>query len=327
MNKIIEIKKPIDTLYIYWTLTDFCNFKCNYCPGTLHDGLYANGTKPGFPSDDQINVFLDNLISKHLRGRKLYMIISGGEPTVHPMFSTIIEKLAPYGFIGVNTNGARHYEWWSKLRVLPQLVTISLHPEFTKIEKINELSHYLLRQNVEVNFNLSCDTKHWDQTVNLYNLLDDVLKPMAQPKVLNYLGTSDRDRYEYSQDQETFMDIVQARYDVFRKGRGMLPSANDRAIMTFEDGTTKPVTNIAELTMSRLNHFYQWKCSAGNSGINVNYDGNVWAGICKIQNLGRLENFTLLDKYIDCTRKFCPCPGDLRLNKYNPLVKLQDLVE
>ena len=115
MNKIIEIKKSIDTLYIYWTLTDFCNFKCNYCPSSLHDGLYANGTKSGFPSDSQINKFIDNLIEKHLGNRKLYLIISGGEPTLHPMFATIINRLLPYGFIGVNTNGARHYEWWSKL--------------------------------------------------------------------------------------------------------------------------------------------------------------------------------------------------------------------
>ena len=325
MNKIIEIKKPIDTLYIYWTLTDFCNFKCNYCPSSLHDGLYANGNKSGFPSDSQINIFLDNLISKHLRGRKLYMIISGGEPTVHPMFSTIIEKLSTYGFIGVNTNGARHYEWWSKLTTLPQLVTISLHPEFTKIEKINELSHHLLQQNVEVNFNLSCDTKHWDQTVNLYNLLDDDLKPMAQPKVLNYLETQDRDRYEYSTLQEDFMNSAQELYNSHKKGKHILPSASDRAIMTFENGSKKPVTNISELTMNRLNNFYGWKCSAGSSGINVNFDGNVWAGICKIQNLGRLENFTLLEDYVECNRKFCPCPGDIRLNKYNPAVIRQIL--
>ena len=325
MNKIIEIKKSIDTLYIYWTLTDFCNFKCNYCPSSLHDGLYANGTKSGFPSDSQINKFIDNLIEKHLGNRKLYLIISGGEPTLHPMFATIINRLLPYGFIGVNTNGARHYEWWSKLSNLPQLVTISLHPEFTKIEKINELGHYLIENNVELNFNLSCDTKYWGDTVRLYEQLDDVLKSMAQPKVLNYLGTNDRDRYEYSSEQEQFMETVQLKYNIFRKDRGLLPSASDRAIMTFEDGTNKPVTNFAELTMNRLNNFYGWKCSAGHSGINVNFDGNVWAGICKIQNLGRLENFTLLEDYVECNRKFCPCPGDIRLNKYNPAVIRQIL--
>jgi MoaA/NifB/PqqE/SkfB family radical SAM enzyme len=325
MKKIIEIKKSIDTLYIYWTLTDFCNFKCNYCPSTLHDGVYANGLKPGFPSDIQINTFIDNLITTHLKGRQLYLIISGGEPTVHPMFPIIIERLSPYGFIGINTNGARPFEWWNKLTVLPSLITISLHPEFTKIDKINKLSHYLLEKNVELNFNLSCDTKHWEESISLYQGLDDILKTMTQPKVLNYLGTQDRDRYEYSIQQEEFMNSAQELYDLHRKGKPMLPSASDRAIMTFEDGNSRPVTNIAELTMNRLNNFFQWNCSAGSSGINVNFDGNVWAGICKIKNLGKIESFNLLNEYVECNRKFCPCPGDIRLNKYNPAVIRQIL--
>lgn len=320
MNKIIEIKKPINTLYIYWTLTDFCNFKCNYCISKLHDGFYYKGIKPGFPTNEQIDMFINNLINKHIVGKKLFLIISGGEPTLHPMFSTIIDRLIPYGFIGVKTNGSRSYEWWEKLITLPNLITISLHPEFTNIEKINKIGRYLLTKNVELTFNLSCDPKYWNDTIKIYENLDDMLKPRTQPKILTYIGTIDSERYEYNNDQKLFIDQVQTTYNVFRKGRKNLSSENDLAIMTFEDNTTKQVNNISALIMNKLNNFFQWKCSAGSTGINVNFDGYVWAGICKIKNLGRIENFNLLTDYVSCNKKFCPCPADIRLNKYNPAI-------
>lgn len=44
-------------------------------------------------------------------------------------------------------------------------------------------------------------------------------------------------------------------------------------------------------------------------------DGMVFGGICKIVELGTIDNFNLLNNSITCTRNFCPCLGDIFLFK------------
>lgn len=316
MKKIVEIKKTQNQFYMYWTLTDFCNFKCHYCPSHLHDGAFARGVKQGFPTNDEINTFIDRLIQRHLRGRELYMVISGGEPTLHPMFETIIERLAPYGFIGVNTNASRPFEWWSNLKVLPQQVTISLHPEYSKIDKVNDLARFLLGKQVELQFNVSCDPKHWSETLALYQLLGDDLKIYAVPKVLNHLEST-RENYDYTPEQRQWINDKQNYYNN-NSHRRPPKLASAVANLIFEDGTSKKLTNISELTINNQHDFKGWLCSAGDTSVNAHFDGEVWASICKITALGRLESFELLDAPVTCTKNYCTCPGDIMLNKRRP---------
>ena len=90
----IKIQGDRSTFFIYWKLTDFCNFRCNYCPPELHSSTYAKNKKPGYPTDTEITTFLENLKNQHLRDRKLNLILSGGEPTFHPLFPLICTTMA-----------------------------------------------------------------------------------------------------------------------------------------------------------------------------------------------------------------------------------------
>lgn len=317
MSKIIQIRRADEDryFYVYWTLTDFCNFACNYCPGILHSGDFAQGRKPGFPSDEEIQVFLDRLVAD-LRGRKLYMVLSGGEPTLHPMYSRIIEQLSPYGVVCTNTNGSRSADWWANLPVLPKQATISLHPEFSKMDKINETARYLVKQGVDLRFNLSCDPSHWADTVALYEAVADDLKIYIQPKVLNHLEST-RDNYDYTEEQLAWMKECQQFFNANKHRYATI--VNSLPFAYYDDGTIKQLANLAELTMSKQHAFEGWSCYAGYNTLNVHFDGNVWAAICKIQNLGRITNFELLDKPVTCTKKFCTCPGDILIAKKSPL--------
>jgi MoaA/NifB/PqqE/SkfB family radical SAM enzyme len=318
MKKIVQIKRVRELFYMYWTLTDFCNFKCNYCPKTLHSGDYAQGRTPGFPTNENIEQFLDNLINRHLQGRTLYLVLSGGEPTLHPMYETIIERCTPHGFVCTNTNGSRGIEWWEKLKVMPQQVTISLHPEFSKIDKINEVAHHLIERNVEMIFNLSCDPNNWDNTVRIYNELADDLKYYCVPKVLNHLEST-RANYDYTPEQHAWMREVQRHYDVNQSRR---PSFGSRSSFKqtwpnayYDDGTWGRLPTLAQLTMTKQHDYKGWLCNAGMDTLNAHYDGNVWSSICKAVNLGRIESFEPLDQPIVCAKNYCTCPGDLIINK------------
>jgi organic radical activating enzyme len=316
MNKIIRIEKIVESLFVYWTLTDQCNYKCNYCPPFLHSGNFARSIKPGFPTDNEIETFLENLVSTHLKDRKLSLVLSGGEPTIHPMFSKIIDRVGEYGFTSVTTNGSRSVDWWANLPRLPTHLTVSLHHEFTNVQKVNELCKFLIEKDKRFFLNLMCDPKNWEDTIAIYDQLDDDLKLHVQPKVLNFLSTT-RDRREYTEEQEQFIKHVQSQYNSFFTSLPPLEMGDD-AVMMLDSGEIRPLESLAELTMKRQNTFHKWKCSAGSDGIHVGFDGNVWAGICKSKYLGRIDKFDLLDDYLECPNQYCACPGDVRLNKFNP---------
>jgi hypothetical protein len=310
--KVIEIRKQPDLFYIYWTLTDFCNFKCNYCPSHLHSGDYHNGRKRGYPTDDQINTFLDLLISDYLPGKRLNLSLGGGEPTLHPMFSTIVEKMSPFGEVNVTTNGGRGVDWWAALPKLPPRITISLHHEFTSLNKINEISHFLVDAGVDLSYNLSCDPGSWSDAVSMYTGLDDDLKSLVQPKVLNYLR-GDRSTYPYTEEQLVWIKNIQRKF--VRSPKSIFPKMQVLPTLVYDSGHTSSLGNLADLTL-RNNHIYTgWECSAGQETFNIHFDGIVYSSICKQVKIGRLENFQALSAPFICQTAACVCPGDLLVSK------------
>jgi MoaA/NifB/PqqE/SkfB family radical SAM enzyme len=317
MKYPIAVIQKESTLNIYWTLTDFCNFKCNYCPKNLHSGNYSRGLLPGFPTDEEIEKFLDDLGSKHLKGRKLLVLLSGGEPTLHPMLPRIIERLKEYdSHIGITTNGSKSEEFWKS--ILPVSgVTLSIQPEFTNIDRVNRISKTILDSGTSLGFNLSCDPKNWDRMLKLYDGLDDDLKELVFPKVLNYIGNEHKDKnrknYEYEPYQERWMEerIKDCKFTIKQN-----PTPASRII--FSDSTTFEFSGnaqLAELTLNGWNKMEGWDCNVGWESISIHYNGNVFAGVCKIKKLGRITEFELETNPITCTIPYCVCPADLRVNK------------
>jgi hypothetical protein len=309
MTHLVEIKKPVDTLYIYWTITDFCNFKCSYCPSNLHSGTFARKIKPGSPTDEEIETFIDRVLNIHLMDRFLIITLSGGEPTLHPMFKTIIERMGPRGSIEVVTNGSRSVEWWHDMKVLPNKVTISLHPEFSNLEKINELGLFLKDNGVDLAFNLMCDPKNWDWVINVKQLLNERLHGHINAKILtDHSGTiTDGTPYEYYEQQLDFIKSQQSTVATNSDPR-------KRTFAIYSDGTQTGL-DAFKLVTNKQHSFKGWACSAGYSGIRIGFDGQVTAGICGITSLGRLDKFNLVSKEIICTRQWCKTAGDLNLNK------------
>jgi len=316
MKKIIRIHQENPVLFVYWHLTDFCNYKCNYCPAFLNAGWYANGDKPGFPTDGENHIFIDRLTSL-VKDRSLMLILSGGEPTVHPMFPEIIIRTKPLGTIGIVTNGSRPLNWWKKLPALPHSMTISLHPEYVKMDHINQLSEYLVDQGVLLTYNLSVDPKNWDLVKAMHAGLDPKFRHRIRYKILHeFSDNSDKKIFNYTQEQ---LDWVKENFDQ----ENMLFTLTEKeTIVYYDDGSISNGTTLtAELTMDKENSFYNWKCSAGSNGLKVSVNGNVYGGICAMQKLGHMTNFELLTEPLTCKIKYCAAPGDIRLPKYDPTFK------
>ena len=182
MKKLIEIRRE-KYVYVYWLLTDYCNFTCSYCSPTLHEGYYQKSKN--FPSDADIQLFLDSLRT-YSKDKRLTVCLTGGEPTTHPMYATILSAIAefPLSNLETITNGSRPLAWWKNLPTLPNKVIISLHQEFTNLEKINELALYLDSAGVDVRFNLVADPANWDWVISVQTTLDKTLHQLIDAKIL-----------------------------------------------------------------------------------------------------------------------------------------------
>lgn len=304
-------KDPV--LYIYWTLTDFCNFRCNYCPPFLHSGEYHKGISQGFPTDEQITSFVDKL-ERMSKDRQINVVLSGGEPTLHPMLPYIVSRLRDKCFLAVTSNGTRGDEFWKDVLPLSS-VQISLHPEFTKANKINSLSRVIRDSGTPLSYNLSCDPNNWDNVMALYNALDDEFKQFVQPKVLNRIGVQgelSRATYEYTEEQSKWMSdtLIQFRWT------GANSKANvSNSRMVFSDGSVVSANRFGIITLNEWHDFNGWKCRAGSESISVTYSGKVFAGICRSKYLGSIDDFELFNDYIICEQKRCVCPSDIKVNK------------
>lgn len=320
MKYPIAVIQKQPTLNVYWTVTDFCNFSCNYCPPSLHNGIHHQGKKPGFPTDEEIDQFLEDLVTKHANGRNVRVQLSGGEPTLHPRLPHVIRKLKEHNVqIGITTNGSRSENFWKE--ILPiDAVTISIQPEFTNIDRINRISKFILSTETTLEFNLSCDPNNWDKMIELYEGLDEQLKEYVNPKILNYLSVSSKDKdkhrktYEYEPYQKEWMRLIGNK----KKLNTGVQIDSSSSVVLFSDGSSLPLIgngNITKMNLYSWNKMIGWKCNVGSESISIQSDGNVYAGVCKMKLLGRITSFKLENEPIICAVQYCVCPADLRVNK------------
>jgi len=316
-SKYINMKFPIkitqnNTLTVYWKLTDFCNFKCNYCPAALHSGNFARGIAPGFPTDAEIFKFLDRLeFIVRSRDLALQVQFGGGEPTLHPLLPDIIKRLKHFcQRIGVTTNGSRPTEWWQKVMPLNN-VTISLHHEFTNMQKVNELGNFIVDNNLSsLEYHLSCDPNYWTDVMHIYDSLDDKLKPYVSPKVLNSMDSINKINFSYTDTQKEWIEKIDSKYTAPKRPT---PAASSY-IVHFSDGSEEKFS-LARMAINDWNRFKGWKCNVTSECITVNFNGKVSAGVCEAKLLGTLTTFSLDNEPLICPFSHCAYPGDMRSSK------------
>lgn len=132
-----QVKKIKDQfLLIDWSITKRCNYDCSYCPPNIHDN-FSN-----FPSPDilktRILPFLKNT------NMPVNVIISGGEPTLHPNLLDVVKMIAEYKNtkIRILTNGTASVKKMIDLHKYSSFL-ISLHHEYVNEKLLTKLSNFI----------------------------------------------------------------------------------------------------------------------------------------------------------------------------------------
>lgn len=96
-------------------LTNVCNFRCPFC--------YKNALNKGEFIDDQMIEDLIQIIGKQVPD----ILLTGGEPTLHPHLLKYIEGFTQCANVSMNTNGSKLYEFDGKVLSLLSHIQITLY--------------------------------------------------------------------------------------------------------------------------------------------------------------------------------------------------------
>ena len=183
-------------------ITNYCNLHCNYCFAQEE----MNSKKAMNITMENFCIFLDFLKKNRIRDVRLI----GGEPTLHPNFKELIEKILDYNYfkeIVIFTNLTFNHEIAEFLVKANEKILISLLPNINDLDLIlpnqkekvvnnlEYLSQYLRTfDRISINiFDPNQDLDKWENIICKYNI-KSIRWSIVAP---NYEVTEDFDFYSY----------------------------------------------------------------------------------------------------------------------------------
>ena len=111
---------------VSWTLSNKCNYRCEYCPDILHNG------STGQPQWSTVKRFVQNF---NLKDKKICYRLSGGEPTYWKHFIDLAELVKEEGhkFTFVS-NGSQSPEYFKKIAPYTDGMMLSYHKAYANPE-------------------------------------------------------------------------------------------------------------------------------------------------------------------------------------------------
>jgi organic radical activating enzyme len=308
-------------IYVDIVLGNTCNFKCSYCPDSLHNG-----------SDPWLNInalkkFSSKLIDFYssVHDKNIFMFnLLGGEPTLYKDIVPFCQQLKELEEqkncliqIEFLTNGFRKLKWWEENIELFDKVKISHHPEFAKPEHSRDVADIVTEHNKYAAVQMLMNPEYWDKCMDHANIILDSKYDFTVVKKL-VLKDFWTEPYDYTPEQLKIFD------GPFRGSIAEIENKkifNRRPIYYFENekiGRVRPPKIIAE----GLNKFKGWTCYAGIDILSVDFQGKIkLGGACKMEYDG-ITNKTIYDDYDFpnspqvCAIDICACSPDVETRKF-----------
>lgn len=312
--KPIKIYNDSNRLTIDWTLNTLCTYHCSYCPPTLHRGTNIFKDKD---SDKEILINFLNKLKAQAGDRGVHIFINGGEPTISPVFETLIDFINDAGWYAyVNTNGSRSIDWWEQYAHKIFKVTVSYHPESVLDEEIFDKVAYIGTQtNVGV-FTLMYPPL-WDKSLNAYYKFSEMPNvTLGASRVFKRDSLQADSSYDYNQEQ---LDWLEQHSNVtFKNGSKNFAEGKQygSTFVVYDNDTTAQVDEV-DFVNNRKNNFIGWQCRMGADHLFINTDWLIREATCSnARSLGTVENFVGLNTTsTTCKDQWCMCTADVLITK------------
>ena len=318
MNIIpIKIYNDANRFVVDWTLNTLCTYHCSYCHPSLHMG---NNFFKDKVSDKEIVLNFLNKLKQQLNGRPTHFFINGGEPTISPVFETIIDFISDAGWHAhVNTNATRSMDWWREYAKKIYKVTVSYHAESADEEIFEKVKYIGTQTNVGV-FTLMFPPV-WAKAETAYErfkAMDHVT--LAASRVFKRDELTGQHSYEYSEQQLKWLDDnseVLFRNSASTNNRNDQSNPYGRSMVVYNDGSESQFNEV-EFVNNRKNQFAGWQCEMGKSHIFINKDWLICHATCNTaESFATVETFeTLPTELMTCKSEYCMCTADVMIPKY-----------
>lgn len=290
----------VEHIYFDWPLTNWCNYKCSYCPVV---DIVTND----FTKDDHTSMYKVTLARLRKVEIPFNICLTGGEPTLHPNILDILEQLSNMPNcqdVSLFTNFTRPVKFYEQVVKSNKIVIFaSYHPEFATDKFFKRcLELKALDRAFSVHVTLSDKPEHWQQTKQLMDDLQDndiIYKPcLISPTAL------------YTPNYDEKFDL-EFRHYLDNTGKNHSGNFFFKEIpVVFDDGTTKFMKDY-DIELGRLNKFKGYNCKTVSYMIDM--DGTV-----KNSCTGRAVPLSLTNDNLIVTET-CPkevCPGRRLFNFY-----------
>ncbi len=288
-----------DTVVIDWTIGNICNQSCSYCPSRLRDGSH------GWQSARDLSTMLRRIERHYAQGlgKRVWIHLTGGEPTLHPHFQTFLIEAKALGVaVSVASNASRTRMFWD--RVAPHLdaAILTFHSRYADLPHIVEVASGLSRK-LPVRIEVPALTERFGEVLEQARSLASDLPDV--PVVLTPLRRN---------MNETFFDYSESQWQHLGRpvshGHGQAPvPPNVRMCLRGRSGREglNPEGFLRQGPPS-------WKgliCNAGIDRLSIASDGSILRARCGVGGASR----SLPVSPIRCDKAHCRFPEDLAIPK------------
>ena len=333
VNKYSLLQLPIN---IGFELTPYCNFNCKMC--YIHD---AHLKASVLNKDQWIN------IAKQARNLGvLFILLTGGEPLLHPQFKEIYTELKNMGMIlTINTNGTLINEEMAQFLSSnpPRRINLSLYGTTNEIynnlcekphgfDEVKQSLELLLKYHIPVKINIIANTlnyhnlddmftfcKHYHLDVELNSYLYEPIRKNNNEKQLYRLSPQDMALanikwYEYRYSLEQMMAQCVVAYESLSQYKQ--PTTNELIPLQCRAGTSSawvcfngdmiPCVNIPTSKVSLFDHSLK----------------EAWDIILKDTSQIKVSR-----KCLECSlKKFCQSCGAIAYHENQTFEKVPDIM-
>jgi hypothetical protein len=312
-----------DTVYIDWTLGNFCNFKCSYCPDNLH-----NNSNP-MVEIEKVKKFVKLMFghyAKHLNKKYFVFNLMGGEPTLWKSIEPFIIWVKEYSkdlgivsYIEVLTNASRTLRWWNDYVKYFDFIKITHHTEFANPIHTRTVADLAIDNGINATVQVTMIPALWN---NCIEHLDQIKQSKhefqidVKPLRLDF-GPH---LYDYTSDQLAFFKKLYRKNNIKSRLSGSIGMGSK---FLFPDNTEKQI-RYQDLISNKENSWVDWKCWAGLDILTIRSDGSLrMGGACLMKDNGFFDKKITDDDIvfridpIICKQQWCSCSPDMETRKEN----------
>jgi len=294
-------KSKEDWFLVSWTLSNKCNYRCNYCPDILHNG------STGHADWNKVENFISNF---DIPGKEICYRISGGEPTYWKHFIDMAKLVKSKGhYFTFLTNASHKLSYYKEISQYTDMIMISYHPRYADANVIINIANEI---NIPIVLNLMMDPAEDFENLNgiAMQIQQDTDNVWIIPKLVVDKTSSEfptNKVSDYSEEQMKWLNNwkwygnTQLDLNKFFRGELLL----DGQEITAND-----------LIIKEKNKFKGWDCYAGLHGINIDMWGQMYRADCQYGgNIGNLAEYELPKDVIPCGKDICSCLSDIYIKK------------